>query len=310
MKWVQTSSSCFLKFLRVWSKMNWELLNSSAWSMSPGGSWKPSRSPRPSLKCCRRKTWSGRATCPSWRSCSTGSVGSTSWLPTWAPAGRRWRESCRSRAGHRCQLTGKHGSSRMQQFSVCWLCCRHCCLVNTPAQLYLLHMNSCHYEFYILQFKCLIVVFTITSYSFFEGLSTLCCQATAVWNCRGLGFRWCRKCEVPAQTTITKEQAPGKCCMKSGLEVFAGSESSSSCKKEGRRKQSAFMKICFERIVMLINSCCVKEWILIFLHCILAFFALLIPFSLLTWLLNPVFLQNPSCSSFNLCLAFIRQMSL
>lgn len=29
-------------------------------------------------------------------------------------------------------------------------------------------MNSCHYEFYILQFKCLIVVFTITLIAFLK----------------------------------------------------------------------------------------------------------------------------------------------
>lgn len=59
-----------------------------------------------------------------------------------------------------------------------------------------------------------------TSYSFLEGLSVLYCQATAIWNCRGLDYRRCQKCEVPSPKKITKEQAPGKCCMKSDLEKF------------------------------------------------------------------------------------------
>lgn len=119
-------------------------------------------------------------------------------------------------------------------------------------------------------------MFNCGVYFLLEGLSIFYCQATAVWNCRGFDFRKCPKSEVPAPRITTKEQAPGKYCMKSSLEKFfceASSESqASSYKKGGKRKQSALMKIWFERIVILANSCYVKEWILIFCVVSLPFF--------------------------------------
>lgn len=105
-------------------------------------------------------------------------------------------------------------------------------------------MNSCHCEFYILQFRCLIVLFI--SYSFLEGLSILFCQATAVWNYRGLGSRRWEECEVPTSKKITKEQAPGQCCMKSGLEKFFARLVQSPLVLV-RREERESRKIWFER---------------------------------------------------------------
>lgn len=98
--------------------------------------------------------------------------------------------------------------------------------------------------------------------------SILYCQATAVWNCRGLDCRRCCVREVPAPRTNTKEQAPGECCTQSDLDTFLAWLVQCLLvlvRREERERGLPSLKCVVERIEMLSGNCCVRECTFFFL---------------------------------------------